>query len=81
MQISILTVKVFNWANKMMINQGEILIRGRKAFSLNAQLMKRATQAWESPEQLLIEWVLIYAECGNDLEVQANTELHPPARI
>ena len=39
----------------MMINQGEILIRGRKAFSLNAQLMKRATQAWESPEQLLIE--------------------------
>ena len=65
----------------MMINQGEILIRGRKAFSLNAQLMKRATQAWESPEQLLIEWVLIYAECGIDLEIEANTELHPPARI
>ena len=53
----------------MMINQGEILIRGRKAFSLNAQLMKRATQAWESPEQLLIKLVLIYAECGIDLEV------------
>ena len=34
----------------MMINQGEILIRGRKAFSLNAQFMKRATQVWESPE-------------------------------